>query len=168
MAIPQTKRRTLTNLILLILEKSIDGYARFEDFTYHHYRYHYGIPELKKRTLSQALKRLRERGLIELIDDQKLAWRLTDDGKMKAVLEQLRSQEGKWDDKWRIVIFDIPEKRRSARDLFRHNLKAWGFTPWQQSVWVTKKNCTGPLREYIKNIGIEDWVLVFESDNIGR
>ena len=36
-----------------------------EDFAYHHYRYHYGIPELKKASLAQALKRLREKGFIE-------------------------------------------------------------------------------------------------------
>jgi len=66
------------------------------------------------------------------------------------------------------VIFDIPEKKRAARDLLRHNLKSWGFTQWQQSVWVTKKNCTKSLRKYVSNMGIEDWVMIIESDNIDR
>jgi DNA-binding transcriptional regulator PaaX len=168
MELPRTRRKTLTNSILLVLEKSIDGFVRVDDFARHHYRYHYGYPDLQERVLSQALKRLRERGLIELINDQKLAWRLTDEGKMKAIKVHLSLNNNKWDGKYRIVIFDIPEKRRSARDILRHNLKNWGFIPWQQSVWVTKKNCAKILREYIKKIGIEDWVLVIESDNIGR
>ena len=46
--------------VAFYLEKTIDGYIRVEDFAYHHYRYHYGIPDLKKSSLSQALKRLRE------------------------------------------------------------------------------------------------------------
>ena len=98
-------KRRITDFVLLSLEKSIDGYVRFDDFAEHHYRYHYGIPELKKTALSQALKRLREGGLIELVSDEKLAYRLTDKGREKAVLIQLRSQETKWDGKYRIVIF---------------------------------------------------------------
>lgn len=79
-------KRKIGDFVLLALEKSIDGYVRFEDFAYHHYRYHYGIPELKKASLSQALKRLREGGLIELVSDEKIAYRLTDKGREKAML----------------------------------------------------------------------------------
>lgn len=161
-------KRRITDFVLLTLEKSIDGYVRTEDFAYHHYRYHYGIPELKKTSLSQALKRLREGGLIELVSDEKLAYRLTDKGKEKAVLASLKFDNRKWDGKWRLVIFDIPEKRRQARDLLRSKLKQWEFKHFQQSVWGTKKNCTKPLKDFIKSVGIEDWVMVVESDNLGR
>jgi len=41
-------KRRITDFVLLSLEKSIDGYVRFDDFAEHHYRYHYGIPELRK------------------------------------------------------------------------------------------------------------------------
>ncbi|MDD5147468.1 MAG: hypothetical protein PHV63_02925 [Candidatus Daviesbacteria bacterium] len=161
-------KRRITDFVLLALEKSIDGYIRFEDFAYHHYSYHYGIPELKKSALSQALKRLRKDGLIELVSDEKLAYRITDKGKEKAVLASLKFDDNKWDGKWRLVIFDVPEKRRRARDLLRSKLKQWGFVYFQQSVWGTKKNCTKALRDFIKSVGIEDWVMVVESDNLSR
>lgn len=161
-------KKSIAKFILLILEKSVDGYVRFEDFTNHHYKYHYGIPELKKTSLSQALKRLRERGLIDFVDDQKLAYRLTDNGKQEAVWESIKNDNKKWDGKWRIVIFDVPEKRRVARDLLRENLKKWGFVAWQQSVWVTKKDCLKPLSNFIKSVGISDWVIVLESDKVIR
>lgn len=161
-------RKSLTNFILFALEKSIDGYARFEDFTTHYYRYHYGIPDLKKPFLAQALKRLRERGLIELVSDEKLGYRLTDKGKQAAVWTAVNLKEEKWDGKWRLVIFDIPEERRQARNLLRASLKNWGFTSWQKSVWATKKNCIEVLRKFIKDVGIEDWVIVLETDNVDR
>lgn len=160
------RKKSLTNFVLLALEKSVDGYVRIEDFAYHHYRYQYGIPELKKSALSRTLKRLREGGLIEFTSDEQLAFRITDRGREKAVLAELMLDEGKWDGKYRIVIFDIPEKRRIARDLLRSKLKSWGFIQWQRSVWVTKKNCTKPLRDFIKQVGIKDWVIVIESDNV--
>ena len=155
-------------MILLVLEKSIDGYIRLEDFAYHHYRYHYGITKLKQASLAQALKRLREGGLIELVSDEKLAYRLTDKGREKAVLASFSQEDEEWDGKWRLIMFDVPEKRRSARDVLRRKLKDWGFVHFQQSVWGTKKNCTKALRDFIKSVGIEDWVMVVESDNIGR
>ncbi|MCL5784645.1 MAG: hypothetical protein M1142_04825 [Patescibacteria group bacterium] len=157
-------KKGISDLVLLTLEKSIDGYVIFEDFIYN--------PLLerpvKKSALSQALKRLREGGLIELLSDEKLAYRLTDKGKEKAVLASLKFSEKEWDGKWRLVIFDVPEKRRQARDLLRSKLKQWGFIIFQQSVWGTKKNCTKAIRDFIKSVGIEDWVMVVESDNIGR
>ena len=165
------KKATVGKFILLALEKTIDGYIRFEDFASHPYRYHYGISELKKATLAQELKRLREKGFIEKLSDQKdesrIIFRLTEVGKEFLLLSKSES-EIKWDGKWRIVIFDIPENKRVIRSILRNRLKMWGFVSWQKSVWASKKNLTNKLRSLIKELDIEDWVLVFESDNIGR
>ncbi|MBU1032186.1 hypothetical protein KKE03_04695 [Patescibacteria group bacterium] len=163
MSVPPSERKVLTDLILLVLEKSIDGYVKFEDFIYN--------PLLerpvKKSLLSQAIKRLREQGLVELISDKELTFRLTDSGKDKALWKKMAFEDTKWDGKWRLVIWDIPEKRRLARDLLRFKLKQLGFVQWQKSVWATKKNCIKILRDFIKRVGIEDWVMVIESDNVG-
>ncbi len=160
------KKKSLSNLILLVLEKTADGYVRFEDFTTHYYRYHYGAPELKKSQFSLTLKRLRENGLIDFVDDNKLILKLTDKGRTKALKSKILLEDEKWDGKWRIVIWDIPEKRRTVRDVLRKQLKSWSFTQWQRSVWATKKNCAKPLREFINKTGIDRWVRVIESDNV--
>ncbi|OGE32914.1 hypothetical protein A3C59_01780 [Candidatus Daviesbacteria bacterium RIFCSPHIGHO2_02_FULL_36_13] len=156
-------KKSLTNLILLAMEKSVDGYLAFEDFAYN--------PllvgrDLKKSQLSVALKRLRENGLIELVSDEKLVARLTDSGKDKVLWEKIKSDDEKWDGKWRIVIWDIPEKRRKARDLLRYKLKWLGFKQLQKSIWVTKKDCTEMLRDYINKLGIKEWVRVIEAENV--
>ena len=164
-------KKSLSNLILLILEKTVDGYVRYDDLIHHSHQYAWGggwDKQLKKASLAQALKRLRERGLVDLVSDEKLAYRLTDEGKQKAVWEVVKADNRKWDGKWRVVIFDVPEKRRQVRDLLRENLKRWGFIAWQQSVWATKKDCIKPLRKFIQDVGIEDWVIVLESENLGR
>lgn len=123
----------------------------------------------KKILLSQALKRLREKGLIkkEINKDQdEIILKLTSLGQ-EFLLLQKSDEEIEWDGKWRIVIFDIPESKRLIRDILRSRLKLWGFKPWQKSVWASKKNITGKLRVIIRELGIEDWVLLIESDNIG-
>ncbi len=166
---PPSKRKALTDLILLILEKSVDGYVRLDDFLNNpgYYAYHSGWEyPLKKSLLAQALKRLREQGFVELIDDNELTFRLTDSGKDRALWKKMMMGDKKWDGKWRLVIWDVPEKRRLARDLLRFKLKQLGFKKWQQSVWASKINCTKLLRDFIKRVGIEDWVMVVESDNV--
>lgn len=46
-----------------------------------------------------------------------------------------------WDHKWRIAIFDIPEKYSELRDKVRAILKRAGFAKLQQSVWVFPHEC---------------------------
>lgn len=155
------KKKSISNFILLVLEKSIDGYCRFEDFTYHHYRYRWGIPELKKSALSQALRRLRLNGYIEKnLQEGKVVYKLSELGK-----DALGIDNGPWDGKWRIVMFDIPENKRVIRDSFRRKLKEWEFKRWQQSVWITRKNITEKLRKLIAQLEITQWVAVIESND---
>lgn len=163
-------RTSLTNFILLILEKSVDGFIRLDHFTNNPHLYaYYGWWDrpLKKSALSQAFKRLRENGLVEFIDDKEIIFRLTDKGKDKALWTKIRFVDEKWDGKWRLVIWDIPEKRKLIREMLRSKLKQLGFIQFQKSVWGTKKNCTKELREFIKKVGIGGWVMVIESENIG-
>lgn len=163
------RKNSISKFVLLALEKTVDGYIRMEDFINHpgYYAYGNGLEyPLKKDALAIALKRLRENGLIDFIDDKTLMLRLTNSGRDKALWIKMREDEEKWDGKWRLVIWDIPEKRRSTRDLLRHKLKQLGFQCLQKSVWMSKKNCTKIMREFIKQVGIKDWVVVIESDNI--
>ena len=164
MARPPGKRKVFTDLVLLALEKSVDGYLLFENFAYHPL---WTERNLKKSELSRVLKRLREQGLVEFMSDDKLTFRLTDSGRDRALWAKMKMDNEKWDGKWRLVIWDVPEKRRIARDLLRYKLKQLGFKQWQQSVWASKVDCTDLLRDFIRKVGIEDWVMVIESDNVG-
>lgn len=42
-----------------------------------------------------------------------------------------------WDRKWRLVMFDIPERKRAFRDILRDHLYALQFRQLQQSVFVS-------------------------------
>ncbi|MBI4039014.1 CRISPR-associated endonuclease Cas2 [Candidatus Daviesbacteria bacterium] len=157
-------KKSLTKAILLILEKTVDGYVRVEDFAYHHYRYHYGYPELRKSSLAQALKRLREGGLIEEVKlRDNIIIKLTEEGR-DLISDPFEERE--WDGKWRIVVFDIPEQQRIIRNLFRRNLKKWGFKHLQKSVWISKRNVFDKLNSYIKDLAIEKWVIVIEANKL--
>ena len=104
-------------------------------------------PRLNRR-ISQAINRLRERGLIERVDIGKgVTLRLTEKGVRlaEAIEEEEKQYEIKkpkrWDSKWRIVIFDIWERRRAVRDRLRTLLQRNGFVKIQNSVWVYPYDC---------------------------
>lgn len=157
----KVRKNSLSYFILLALEKSIDGYLTFENFAYHPLWIERNI---KKSELSQALKRLREKGYIEKdeTNTNEIIFKLVDLGRDALGVET----DEEWDGKWRIVIFDIPEQKRVIRNLFRRRLKDWEFRRWQQSVWVTKRNITTKLRLLIQDLKIEDWIAVIESEDI--
>lgn len=164
-------KKKLRDVILLVLEKTIDGYVRFEDFANNpgFYAYYGGWDySLKKSALSQSLKRLREKGFIEKQkSEDKIILKLTELGK-DWVLKNQEYSDAEWDGLWRLVIFDIPESHKKSRNTLRRRLKDWGFKPWQKSVWATKKPLTDATRKLIKELEIEDWVLVIESSNTGK
>lgn len=161
-------KNSLGKNILLAIEKSVTGYLTLEDFVYNPHKFLYGYPrDYSRSRLVQAIKRLREKGFIEFINEEKLILKLTDEGFNFQIKEKIKTSDDKWDGKWRLVVFDIPEKRRTARDLLRIRLKEWGFRQLQKSIWICKKDCTQVIRKFIADLGIGEWVIVIESDNIG-
>lgn len=113
--------------------------------------------------LYKTVRELRIKGYIETPKDgRKIFLKLTDKGKQEVVLKKLLENDS-WDGKWRIVIFDIPEKHRHIRDTFRNQLREFQFKRLQKSVWVGKKNVTKELKDFVKQVGISDWVKIFEA-----
>ena len=160
------RKNSLSDMILLALEKTVDGYVRVEDFTTNTYIYAKGYDRpLKKSSLAQALKRLREKGFIEKENlDNQIIFKLTQSG--ANLLDEFSNSQKIWDNKWRIVIFDIPEQKRIIRNMFRRNLKKWGFKHLQKSVWISKRDVFDKLKKYVEDLGISQWVVIIEADRL--
>jgi len=47
----------------------------------------------------------------------------------------------KWDGRWRLVIFDIPERFKRNRRVFQRALRDIGFVMLQKSVWICPYPC---------------------------
>lgn len=94
-----------------------------------------------------TMSRLRAKGEIEFIERAgKRYARLTPRGKeiLQFQQEKLRLQEEKprrWDQRYRLVMFDIPEKRKKTRDQLRHVMRGIGFLRIQDSAWVYPYDC---------------------------
>jgi len=99
-----------------------------------------------KYDANRSLSRLLSLGLVVFIEkDEKKYLKLTEKGKLKLIrLEKFNfklKKPRKWDKKWRIVIFDIPQIRKLQREKLRFTLKQIGFVKLQHSVWVYPYDC---------------------------
>lgn len=72
------------------------------------------------------------------------------------------------DGRWRIVLYDIPDKHEAQRDIFRDRLKQLGFFPLQKSVFVLPYPCEDELDVLIQHLGIGKFVTFFSTDSLGR
>lgn len=161
-------KEKLRDLILVTLEAAVDYSIDLADYYSSPKRFIGWQPRYNKSSLSTTISRLRKKGLVEkTIDEGKVLLKLTEAGQEWVFLKKAEELIA-WDGIWRIVIFDIPEKHARVRDKLRRRLKEWGFNQWQKSVWASKKSVTDHLRKLVKDLKVEDWVLVIESTNTGR
>lgn len=59
------------------------------------------------------------------------------DNVLAGILHYLPEEVPKWDGKWRIILFDVPETQRTLRQMLRLKLIDWGARMLQSSVWIS-------------------------------
>ena len=122
---------------------------------------------INKRNLHRVIRNLYSSRLIDTKDssDGTTTMVLTEFGKKHALTYQIDaitiSPMNKWDRKWRIVMFDVPEKHKRARDALSRSLKRMGFAQLQKSVFVHPFECSKVtmfvaeffnVRQYIRHV----------------
>jgi DNA-binding transcriptional regulator PaaX len=86
---------------------------------------------------------------------------LTEKGKTRALtyhFEKMIIESDKWDGKWRLVIFDIPERIRNGRYALRKKIKELGFYELQKSVWVFPYECKNEIDFIVEFFGLKEYV----------
>jgi len=144
-------KRNRTNLAKIVLEVvGLDEILSFDNLIVNIVGF---LLPTQKRKYNQkfqtkvAVKRLINKGLIDYHKSNKglIFLRLTDKGReelKKYSLQDLTIKKPKrWDGKYRVIIFDIKEFKRSVRDKMRRWLEHLGFVRLQNSVWVYPYEC---------------------------
>ncbi len=140
------KNQITTKILKSIARNSLIDVAHITDFIlgpkYDIYRKRFQKSYIKRR-------------FNQMLDQKLIVWekesgknhvRLTKAGETKLQeyeLGELKIERPKrWDGKWRLVIFDIHERRRRARDLLRLQLQELGLIRLQNSVWIYPYDCS--------------------------
>ena len=123
----------------------------------------------QKYVVGNASKRLVIAGLLEWRDSKLY---LTQKGerelRMLKLSEYSQTIVRKWDKKWRVLIFDIPERRKGLRQKIRLTLQAIGFIRLQDSVWVYPYDCEDLMALLKADFHVGDDMLYMIVDVIER
>lgn len=82
----------------------------------------------------------------------------------KQSINEIEIKPISWDNRWRLVTFDIPESYKSARQTFRRKLRQLGFFHFQRSVFILPYPCSLELGELAELLNIREYVHTLTCD----
>lgn len=129
--------------------------------------------EWNRRRVQAALKRLAERRYVRFEEQGKNTYIvITEFGKRR--LRQfdfetlaLPERPRRWDGKWRMVVFDIPEKRKRARMALSAKLVHVGMLALQRSVYVYPHPCEDEVDFLCQFLDVDRHTHVIEAASLG-
>lgn len=100
--------------------------------------------------------------------EQSKKYKLTENGfyALCLVFPFFRYIKDTWDGKWRILSYEIPEKKRELRDKLRREVSGWGLGPWHRSFWLTPHPITENLKKLVSQKEEEQYIQAFESEHV--
>lgn len=151
--------------ILAFLANKVDKVAvAIDDIFSHDHGYHrrksgyVGPEEVDWSKFKQKVNRLKRLGLIRKTVEGKVHYlEITDQGKKHLKNKNFAflaiNHPERWDKKWRLIIYDVPEDDRNVRDIVRHELYSLGFEQIQKSVFVYPFECSEEINLICERYG---------------
>lgn len=128
-----------------------------------------GLPTLslyKKQSINNAVYRLTKNGYVSKNSDSFILLpkgrKYIENKKMKMVT--FESPFKKNSPKNLLVMFDIPEDKKSEREWFRFQLRQFGYTMIQKSVWVGPSPLPNEFLDYTKKLNLKKCIKTFKLE----
>lgn len=127
---------------------------------------------LDRQELYRSIRRLYESKLIDYSEhtDGSVEVILNREGRgvaLKYKLDEMTIKSPtRWDQKWRVILFDIPENQKSLRDTLRMRLKQLGLLELQKSVFVHPYECRNEIDFVIELYNARRYVRFIEASHI--
>ncbi len=131
---------------------------------------HEAWKDIDKQAADRAIQALYESSLVDakVNTDGTLTLILNEEGKKRALTYRYTDikipKPAMWDKKWRLIIFDVPEWEREARDAFRDHLDYMGFFCIQKSAWVYPYNCKDEIDFIVECLDVRKYVRFITAD----
>jgi phenylacetic acid degradation operon negative regulatory protein len=117
----------------------------------------------RQKYSSRLLANMKYQKLVTVEEtSQGLVVRATEKGKKRAIISDIDNLKihvpMSWDGKWRMVMFDIPESRRSDRVFLAQKLSDLGFLMIQKSCWIHPFECRNEVGLIISITNLDRYV----------
>lgn len=162
---------SLSGKVLFYLFALADFAPRpFEHKTAYVRRAIFGQEKKDYKTYWKIFNYLKEKGWVKVYKKEKADTefvKLTKQGQLQALLIKAKIQKPqKWDGKWRLIVYDIPEDSRQHRHLFRKLLKEHGFYKLQQSVFISPYPLDREAIMYLQQTGLDKYIRIARIDEL--
>lgn len=133
---------------------------------------HYAYKEVDRRKLFRLISEFRHDRLVRCEDnpDGTTTIVLTENGQKRALRYNIDDIKIKtpprWDKKWRLVIFDIPEKKKHGREILRSKLKELGFHQFQKSCFIYPHECENEINFVVELFELRPYVTLLRVEKI--
>lgn len=132
----------------------------------------FGIKNSRDRErVKQSLKNLHEQKLINIYEnDDEMIVKITEKGNKKVLKykfdEMKLIRPKKWDGRYRVISFDIPEKHKKARDALTRKLNDMELYPIQKSVFICPFECRDETDFIGELFGIRRFIHYFIANKL--
>ncbi len=120
-----------------------------------------------EQSVRAAISRMSKQGWVKARKEgNKSYYYLTQQGidrMNEAAVRIFKLQPQKWDGKWRILLYSIPEEKRHIRDELRKELVWSGFGSIANSCWISPNNLQEQLEKLIDRYEIRPYIHFFTS-----
>lgn len=84
--------------------------------------------------------------------------------KEKIIFKKFLTNKTEKDTKDLLILYDIPEDKKSEREWFRRELMSFHFIMIQKSVWVGPSPLPKEFLDYVKKVGLKNNIKTFKLD----
>lgn len=169
------KGLTAAGYILIGLKEAGEGFLRELPDSYPGFalmKAVFGVskrPSFKGKTIRSNLYRLKKQGLIAQDPKEKIYY-LTDKGKevVSYIYDRYAILKQPWDGKLRLVIFDVPERKKHWREAIRKELLLMQYKQLQKSVYIGKYPLAESFCQEMEKTSIAEYVFIFTINKADR
>ena len=126
---------------------------------------------LSQRAVRSALSRMGQNGWLRVhrVDNRSY---YAPTARAKKVLEEgerriFTRRSAPWDEQWHLLVYSIPERKRSIRNELRKQLSWLGYGPLSSGSWICPHDVEADVWSLVQGLGIESCVETFSARHEG-
>lgn len=120
----------------------------------------------EREKIRKNIHKLARNGLLRKTKSSDNSFEPTPAGIRAVEYDSLSIKPQRWDGKWRLFMFDVPESLRSKRVAIGRKVVEMGMLAFQKSVYISPFACEQELLKAVRFLHLEKYIRLITAENI--